>query len=147
VNLDDVRSEAARLGRIAYLGTVSPSGTPYVSPVAVAWIDDRVVAFVATAEAKVANLRANPAITVHWSVAEATGWDSLVLWGRAAIVDTTDGRTTLWDRMGYDLRAFEPGGPEAPTHVFVDVVPSKVVLLRQYGIGGRDEWRAAGAAS
>jgi nitroimidazol reductase NimA-like FMN-containing flavoprotein (pyridoxamine 5'-phosphate oxidase superfamily) len=142
LTLDQVKDESARFGPFAYFGTVSPSGTPYVSPVAVAWRGDELLAFVATAEAKVANVRANGKLTVHFAVSEATNWDSCILWGEAHVVDTTDERTALWDAMGYDLGRFEPGGPSADTHVFIVMRPTKAVVLRMYGIAGRDEWRA-----
>jgi nitroimidazol reductase NimA-like FMN-containing flavoprotein (pyridoxamine 5'-phosphate oxidase superfamily) len=142
LTLDQVKDEAARFGPFAYLGTVSASGTPYVSPVAVAWRGDELLAFVATNEAKVANVRANGKLTVHFAVSEATNWDSCMLWGEARIADTTEERTELWEAMGYDLGRFEPGGPSADTHVFIVLEPTKAVVLRMYGIGGRDEWRA-----
>jgi nitroimidazol reductase NimA-like FMN-containing flavoprotein (pyridoxamine 5'-phosphate oxidase superfamily) len=141
LTLAEVQADARRYGPIAYLGTVSPSGRPYTSPVAVNWIDDELVAFVATPEAKVANVRANGRMTAHYAVSEATGWDSCVLWGDARVVDTTEGRRALWDRMGYDLSRFEPGGPEADSHVFLVMTPTKAVILRNYGIAGREEWK------
>lgn len=142
MNLDDVKAESLRYGSIAYLGTVSASGRPYVSPVAVRWVDDELLAFVSTAEAKVVNLRGNDQLTVHFAVSEATGWDSCMLWGRARVIDDTAGRRALWDRMGYDLGAFEPGGPEADTHVFLALAPTKAVILRMYGMKGRETWHA-----
>jgi nitroimidazol reductase NimA-like FMN-containing flavoprotein (pyridoxamine 5'-phosphate oxidase superfamily) len=142
ISLDDVKADSARYGAIAYLGTVSASGTPYTSPVAVAWHGDELLGFVATAEAKVANVRANGKLTAHFAVSESTGWDSCVLWGEARVVDTDDERAELWDAMGYDLNRFEPGGPTAATHVFIATRPTKAVILRMYGINGREEWRA-----
>jgi nitroimidazol reductase NimA-like FMN-containing flavoprotein (pyridoxamine 5'-phosphate oxidase superfamily) len=141
ITLDEVKADSARYGPIAYLGTVSASGTPYTSPVAVAWHGDELLAFVATAEAKVANVRANGKLTVHFAVSETTGWDSCVLWGDARVIDTTAERTALWGAMGYDLDRFEPGGPGADTHVFIAMRPIKAVILRTYGIDGREEWR------
>ncbi len=143
LSLAEVQVDSKRYGPLAYLGTVSASGTPYTSPVAVNWVDDELLAFVATHEAKVANVRHNQAMTAHFAVGESTGWDSCVLWGSARVIDTVDGRTALWDRMGYDLGRFEPGGPGADTHVFLALTPSKAVILRNYGIGGRHEWRAS----
>jgi len=146
LTLADVITDSRRYGPLAYLATVSASGTPYVSPTAVAWDGEQLITFLATAEAKVANVRANGRLSVHFAVSEATGWDSCVLWGHAEVVDTAEGRRELWDRMGYDLDRFEPGGPEADTHVFVRLRPTKAVVLRRYGIDGRLEWRA-GATS
>lgn len=142
LTLDDVKADSLRYGRFAFVGTVSPSATPYVSPVAVAWHGDQLLAFLASNEAKVANARTNPRVTVHFQISEATNWDSCILWGKATIVDDTEGRRALWDKMGYDLAPFEPGGPEADTHVFMVVDPTRAVIWRQYGLAGRDSWRA-----
>lgn len=143
LSFEEVQADSLRYGRLAYLGTVSPSGTPYTSPVAVGWVDDELMAFVATPEAKVSNVRANGRITVHFAVGESTNWDSCVLWGSARVIDTVEGRRELWGQMGYDLSMFEPGGPEADSHVFIAVRPTKAIVLRNYGIGGRHTWRAA----
>jgi nitroimidazol reductase NimA-like FMN-containing flavoprotein (pyridoxamine 5'-phosphate oxidase superfamily) len=142
MTLDDVIEESKRFGPLAYLATVSAGGNPYVSPVMVAWIDQELHAFVSTNEAKVANVRAKGKLSVHFAVGESTNWDSCVLWGDAAVVDTTDGRRPLWDHMGFDLSRFEPGGPEADSHVFIALRPTKAVVLRMYGIGGRESWHA-----
>lgn len=142
MDLNDVKREAARLGPMAYVASVRPDGRPHAVPVAVSWADDKVYGFVATQSVKVGNLRANPAVQLHWVVSDATNWDSLIIDGTAAIVDTTEGRRALWDRMGYDLSMFEPGGPEADSHVFIEVTPGRALLLRKYGTEGRDTWRA-----
>jgi hypothetical protein len=43
--------------------------------------------------------------------------------------------------MGYDLRAFEPGGPESDNHVFMMIEPFRASILRAYGMAGRETWR------
>lgn len=135
-------TESTRFGRNAYLGTVSSSGTPYVSPVTVSWSDGTLLAFLASNEAKVKNLRTNPKICVHFGVGADTDWDSCVLWGEATVVDDTAGRQGLWDKMGYDCNIFEPGGPSAESHVFIAIKPRRGLILRNYGIKGRLSWRA-----
>ncbi len=142
MDLGDVQAEAARLGGHVYVSTVRPDGRPHSVPIVMRWLDDKVYGFVANPSVKVANLRHDPRVQLHWLVAEATNWDSLIVDGTAALVDTTDGRRALWDRMGYDLSLFEPGGPEADSHVFVEVTPERALLLRKYGVEGRDSWRA-----
>lgn len=141
LTLDDLRSDSARYGRLAFIATASPSGTPYASPVAVAWNGDTILAFLASNEAKVANVRRNPKVSVHFSVSAETDWDSCVVWGEGRIIDDTPGRTELWNKMGYDCTLFEPGGPSADTHVFLEIVPTRGLILRNYGIKGRDTWR------
>ena len=96
----------------------------------------------AVGEAKVAKVRTNPEMTVHWPAAAETNYDSLIVWGTTRVIEDTSGRETLWGQMGYALHVFEPGGPSAPTHGFVAVVPTKAVLLRMYGVRGRESWKA-----
>jgi nitroimidazol reductase NimA-like FMN-containing flavoprotein (pyridoxamine 5'-phosphate oxidase superfamily) len=141
LSLADVIEDSRRYGPLAYLSTVSTSGKPYVSPVAVAWRGDELLAFVATAEAKVANVRATGTLCAHFSVSEATNWDSCIVWGDARVADTTTEREQLWGAMGYDLNAFEPGGPSADTHVFIVLQPNKAVIMRKYGMEGSSTWR------
>jgi nitroimidazol reductase NimA-like FMN-containing flavoprotein (pyridoxamine 5'-phosphate oxidase superfamily) len=142
MELADVVRESARFGRTVWIATASLDGEPHVVPVAMSWIDDELVGFVLSSGKKVRNLRANPQAQVHFAVSEANDWDSLMVWGTTSIVDDTDGRRALWDRMGYDLASFEPGGPESDNHLFVKVRPNRATLLRFYGIKGRDTWRA-----
>jgi nitroimidazol reductase NimA-like FMN-containing flavoprotein (pyridoxamine 5'-phosphate oxidase superfamily) len=140
LSLSDVVTESRRFGPIAYVGTTGQDGEPHVAPVVVNWVDERVVAFVLTASRKVRNIRQNPRATVHFSVGDSSGWDSCIVWGSVSIVDDTEGRRGLWNRMGYDLAAFEPGGPEADTHVFLVIDPTRATILRSYGMGGRETW-------
>ncbi len=141
-DLATVITQSDRFGRTVFWATTRPDGRPHTVPVAATWIDETLTAFVLTSSVKVANLRANPAAMAHWNVSEATGWDSLMVEGTATIVDDTPGRTALWNRMGYDLTAFEPGGPEAETHVFLQLQPTRATLLEMYGIKGNHRWKA-----
>lgn len=140
ISLADVRQETLRFGPIAYLATANASGEPHVAPTAVAWHDDVVLTFVRTDSRKVRNLRVNHRMAIHYSVAQSSNWDSCIIWGDVTIVDSNEGRSALWDKMGYDLSPFEPGGPTADTHVFLRLEPTKAVILRHYGIGGREVW-------
>lgn len=142
MDLDGVKLEAARYPSIAYLATASVAGEPHVVPVAVAWVGDDVCAFVLATSKKIANVRANPRAAVHYPVSEANDWDSLLVQGSASVVDTVEGRRGLWDTMGYDLAAFEPGGPESDNHVFLRITPERAIVLRMYGIKGRETWTA-----
>jgi nitroimidazol reductase NimA-like FMN-containing flavoprotein (pyridoxamine 5'-phosphate oxidase superfamily) len=141
ISLEDVKNDSRRYGPFAYLATNGSDGEPHLAPVAVNWIHDAIVTFVLSASRKVRNVKQNPRATVHFAVSEGTGWDSCIVWGNARIVDTTAGRLELWDRMGYDLRAFEPGGPESDNHVFLVIEPVRASILRAYGMAGRDTWR------
>jgi len=139
--LDDIKSDSRRYGPFAFVATTGSDGEPHLAPVAVNWVDDDVVAFVLAASRKVRNVRQNPRATVHFAVGESTGWDSCIVWGDASLVEDTAGRSALWDRMGYDLRAFEPGGPESDAHVFLVVRPTRATILRTYGMAGRSSWK------
>jgi nitroimidazol reductase NimA-like FMN-containing flavoprotein (pyridoxamine 5'-phosphate oxidase superfamily) len=141
-DLAGIEQESRRYGPIAYVGTTAPDGEPHVAPVAVAWADGALHAFVLASSRKVRNVQANGRASVHFAVSEATDWDSCIVWGHASVIDTTEGRRALWDRMGYDLAAFEPGGPESDDHVFVRIVPTRATILRTYGLKGRETWHA-----
>ena len=141
-DLRAIQEESRRYGPIAYIATTGADGEPHLAPVAVGWVDDTICAFVLSASRKVRNVRENPRATVHFAVSEATSWDSCIVWGDAAIVDTAAGRAALWGRMGYDLAAFEPGGPESDNHVFLQITPRRATVLRTYGMAGRETWRA-----
>jgi nitroimidazol reductase NimA-like FMN-containing flavoprotein (pyridoxamine 5'-phosphate oxidase superfamily) len=140
--LSDVIAESERYARTAWVSTASPDGEPHVVPVAVAWIEEVLHAFVLSSGKKVRNIRANPRAFVHFQVSEALDWDSLMLVCDAAIVDSLDGRRARWDRMGYDLSAFEPGGFESANHCFIAMTPRRATVLRFYGLKGRETWRA-----
>ena len=139
--IGDIRTDSLRYGPIAYVATVSPSGDPHVAPVAVAWSGDDILTFVRTDSRKVANVRRHPRATVHFAVGPTTNWDSCIVWGAVDVIEDDAGREALWDQMGYDLSPFEPGGPTAPTHVFLRVRPDRALILRNYGIAGREQWR------
>ncbi len=147
MDLEQVKSEAKRFGPMVWIGTVRPDGRPHVVPIAMNWTDDdELVGFVLTSGTKVRNLRSNPNVTLHWQVSEATGNDSLIVDGTARVVDDLEGRRTYWSRW-FDCDTFEPGGPESDNHCFVVVRPERAVLLKMYGLAGRDTWRADAAAS
>jgi len=140
-SLEDIKSDSRRYGPFAFIATTGSDGEPHLAPVAVNWIGDRIAAFVLSSSRKVRNVRQNPRATVHFSVSESTKWDSCIVWGEARIADTTAERVELWDKMGYDLKAFEPGGPESDNHVFLLIDPVRATILRTYGMAGRDTWR------
>jgi nitroimidazol reductase NimA-like FMN-containing flavoprotein (pyridoxamine 5'-phosphate oxidase superfamily) len=140
--LEHIKDDSRRYGPFAYIATAGHDGEPHLAPVAVNWVDDEIVAFVLSAGRKVRNVQQNPRATVHFAVGPDTNWDSCIVWGRARIESSVDGRRALWDRMGYDLSAFEPGGPESDNHVFLLVTPLRATILRAYGAAGREAWKA-----
>jgi nitroimidazol reductase NimA-like FMN-containing flavoprotein (pyridoxamine 5'-phosphate oxidase superfamily) len=141
ISLDQIVNESSRFGRNAYIASVSKSSVPFVSPVTFNWFGEDLLTFLASNEQKVKNCRVNAAVNIHFPVSEANNWDSLLLWGTAKIIDDTQGREYLWDKMGYNCNLFEPGGPSAETHVFMQIHLEKGLVLRRYGIDGREVWR------
>ena len=97
-----------------------------------------------TGARKTRNVSAHPSVSLHYQVGEDTGWDSLVIWGRATVLGSLEDKRRLWDGVfSYDLNLFSPGGPdESPTTCFIEITPEKAVLLRNFGMSGREEWRA-----
>jgi nitroimidazol reductase NimA-like FMN-containing flavoprotein (pyridoxamine 5'-phosphate oxidase superfamily) len=140
MDLTQAALEAKRLGQVAFVATTRPDGRPHAVPVLVAWHEDVVYALVSTDSVKVRNVRNNPKAIVHWQVSQDTNLDSLIVEGNADVIDTTEGRRSLWDKMGYECNAFEPGGPEADTHVFIRLTPERITFLKMYGTQGREVW-------
>lgn len=145
MDLVELQHHSQRLGRVVFLATVSPDGRPHSAPVGIAWIEDRIAAFLQTPSVKVRNLRHEGWAHLHWQVSDETGNDSLLVEGPVTIVDTPDGRRALWHRMGYDLDQFEPGGPESDGHVFMLLHPQRGALLRRFGFDGASRYLAADA--
>ena len=140
MELADVIAHSDRIGRIAYIATTRADGRPHSAPVGIAWIHDHVCAFVMNPSVKVANARRDPRVHLHWQVGPESNNDSLIVEGLATVIDTSAGRTELWDHMGYDLSEFEPDGPSSDNHVFIKVAPVRAALLHRFGFDGRDEW-------
>lgn len=145
MTFDDVLEHAARLGRIVYLATTRADGRPHNVPVGVAVFDGLVHAFVMQPAVKVTNVRRDPRVHLHWAVGPDTNNDSLLIEGTAVVLDTTEQRTALWHRMGYDLSEFEPAGPSSDGHVFLQITPIKATLLLGFGFAGRKRWARADA--
>jgi hypothetical protein len=66
-----------------------------------------------------------------------------MIWGKAAVLTSLEDKRRLWDGVfSYDLNLFSPGGPDdSPKACFLEIVPERAVLLRNFGMGGREEWR------
>lgn len=143
MELADLTTQHQRLGAIVHLATVTPDGDPHVAPVHADWHEDRLYVMVGTGARKTRNIAANPSVSLHYQVGENTGWDSLMIWGRAAVLESLEDKRRLWNVFSYDLNLFSPGGPDdSPKTGFVEIVPERAVLLRRFGMDGREEWRA-----
>ena len=143
VEFSEVLEHAARLGPIMYVATVTPAGGPHVVPVHVDWHEGLAWCTTGVSDVKAHNISAHPAVCMHSSVSEETGWDHLMIWGEASLVTDVPTKRRLWsDVFSYDLGDFEPGGPDgSPETGFLRIAPRRALVLRRYGFDGRDEWR------
>lgn len=144
MELAEIIQESKRMGEWAHLATVSPSGTPYVTPVHPCWDGETLWTMVGVESVKAKNLAANTKVSCHWQVSPSTELDSVMLWGTGEVFSDLETKERLWDGVfDYDLNAFAPGGPEdSPDTGFVAITPTKAIFLKQFGQGGRFEWRA-----
>ncbi len=144
MDLDQIKQEAARLSPWAHFATVGPDGEPHVAPVHPAWDGDRLVTMTGTDSRKARNVAAGSGVCSHWQVGPDTGFDSLLVWGRGEVLDDDGTKRRLWEGIfDYDLSEFAPGGPDdSPGTGFLSVTPSRALLLRNYGMAGRETWSA-----
>ncbi len=140
MELDEVRSEASRLSPWAHMATVGSDGRPDVVPVHPAWLDGTLWIMTGADSVKVRNIRDNPAVALHWQVDESG--DGVEVWGEASAHTDTETKHRLWTGVfDYDLNAFAPDGPDSDSVCFVAVAPERALVLKAYGMGGRDTWR------
>ena len=144
MDLQEVIEESKRLGEWAHVATVSPSGTPYVTPVHPCWEQQILWTMVGANSVKAKNIQTSPLVSCHWQVSVETNFDSLIIWGQAELYTDLETKERLWEGVfDYDLNAFAPGGPaESPDTGFMAIVPSKAVILKGMGMGGRFDWKA-----
>jgi general stress protein 26 len=140
--LDDIKSFASRLSMWAHLATVGADGEPDVVPVHPCWEGDTLWTMLGTGSVKAKNVADNSKVALHWQVTE--NGDGVEVWGTAELFTDLETKRRLWDGVfDYDLNAFAPGGPEdSPDTAFLAVTPTRALILKQYGIGGAQRWRA-----
>lgn len=138
--LEEVKAFAAGLSPWAHLATVGEDGEPDVTPVHPCWEGGTLWVMVGTESAKARNLTANDKVALHWQV-EAAG-DGVEVWGTARVLDDVETKRRLWEGVfDYDLSDFAPGGPDdSPGTGFMEVTPTRALILKQYGMGGLDRW-------
>ena len=143
MDLAQIKQESGRLSMWAYLATVRRDGSPHVVPVHPCWDGDTLAVYTGTGSQKVANIRHEPRVALHYTVAPDTGFDHLLIEGKATVLDDLASKQRLWKGVfDYDLDAFDPRGPESPDACFLAITPAKAVVLRNMGQGGREVWRA-----
>lgn len=142
MQLDDVKTEAARLSMWAHLATVGADNKPDVVPVVLGWEGDTLWVSTGADSVKVRNITANPNVALHWQVNESG--DGVELWGTATVHTDIDTKRRLWTGvLPYNLDDFVQGGPESPEAAFVAITPERALVLKQYGMAGRDTWQRA----
>jgi general stress protein 26 len=139
--LDEIKAAASALSPLAHLATVGADGRPDVVPVHPAWEGDTLW-IMSHRGVKTRNIAANPHVALHWQVSEAG--DGVELWGTASVHDDLETKRRLWNGVfDYNLDDFAPGGPEGSHGMgFMKIVPQRALFLKQYGLGGRETWRA-----
>jgi nitroimidazol reductase NimA-like FMN-containing flavoprotein (pyridoxamine 5'-phosphate oxidase superfamily) len=135
-----------RLGPLAHLATVTPDGLPHVAPIHVDWHNGYLYSMIGISDTKTRNLTANPNVCLHYQVGKATNWDSLIVWGRARLLDAIEDKRRLWTGvLGYDLDRFSPGGPDgSPETGFLQITVDRAVMLPRYGMDGREVYGGTG---
>jgi PPOX class probable F420-dependent enzyme len=142
VELDELQAGTARLSNWAHLATVGADGKPDVVPVWPAWQDDVVWINTHTNSVKVRSFAANPSVAMHWQVDESG--DGVEMWGTATVHTDVDTKRRLWTGVfTYNLDDFVPEGLESADNCFIAVHPERALALKQYGMAGRDTWRAS----
>lgn len=144
MELSEVVEHADRFENLLYLATASPNGYPHVVPLSGGWLEGSLYVSVSPSGRLARNLAYDPRCCAHYQVGEAYGWDSLMVWGEGTILDSVIDKRRLWRGvLSYDLDDWDTGGPEdSPDTVFVEIEPTRALLLHRYGLDGRDEWRA-----
>lgn len=140
MDLNEIAAETARLSNWAHVATVGADGNPDVVPVWPAWRDGTLWFNSARDSVKVRNLDANPNVALHWQVDESG--DGVEVWGTARVHTDVETKRGLWNGVfSYDLDEFVPGGADATDNCFVAVQPERALVLKHYGMAGRDSWR------
>lgn len=140
MELSDVKTEIAKYPPFAHLATSTPDGSPHVAPIHPDWDGDTLWVSSFANSVKARNIAENPRVALHWQVDESG--DGVALWGSATVHTDLDTKRRLWNGVfSYDLNAFFPNGPESDGAAFIAIEPERVLVLKQYGMAGRDTWR------
>ncbi|MGI9614920.1 MAG: pyridoxamine 5'-phosphate oxidase family protein [Acidimicrobiales bacterium] len=143
ISLEEVQRAATNLSPWAHLATVGADGEPDVVPVHPCWEGDTLWTMLGSDSVKARNVADNAKVALHWQVTEVG--DGVEVWGTAELFDDVETKRRLWDDVfDYDLSAFAPGGPDdSPGTAFLAIRPTRAMVLKQYGMGGIQRWRAA----
>lgn len=139
-SLTDIKTEAAQLSPLAHLATIGADGAPDVVPVHPAWEGDTLWIMTGKDSVKARNIATHGSVAMHWQVTEAG--DGVEVWGEASVHTDLDTKRRLWEGVfDYDLNLFAPDGPEGPDTAFIAVEPHRALVLKAYGMAGKDTWQ------
>lgn len=143
MDLAGIRNFATQLSPWAHLATVGSDGEPDVVPVHPCWEGDTLWVMCGLKSVKSLNTSHEPRVALHWQVTEVG--DGVEIWGTATLHDDVETKRRLWNGVfDYDLNAFAPGGPDnSPDTAFLSITPTRALILKAYGMGGRETWRAS----
>ena len=125
----DVVEKARQIGWTTYIGTTDQAGQPHVAVVAPGFSDDGHVWFVTrSGTKKLANLRKNPKVGMHWPIG-GQGPGELFVRGVASVLDRVENQR-IWNSgiFPYDLSEFWKG-PDDPDLVFVDITAEYATFI------------------
>lgn len=142
LSLQDVIAAASALSPWAHLATVGADGEPDVVPVHPCWEGDTMWIMTGSGSVKASNVADNAKVALHWQVTEVG--DGVEVWGTAELFTDLETKRRLWNGVfDYDLNAFAPGGPDdSPDTGFLAVTPTRAMVMKQYGMGGVERWKA-----
>ncbi len=143
MDLAGIRDVATQLSPWAHLATVGADGEPDVVPVHPCWEGDTIWVMCGAKSVKSTNAAHEPRVALHWQVSE--NGDGVEIWGTAKLHDDVETKRRLWTGVfDYDLNAFAPGGPDnSPETGFLAITPTRALVLKAYGMAGRETWRAS----
>ena len=142
LTLDEIKTIASALSPWAHLATVGVDGEPDVVPVHPAWDGGAIWAMIGATSVKARNVAANPGVALHWQVTEKG--DGVEIWGPATVHTDVETKRRLWEGVfDYNLSDFAPGGPDgSPGTAFLEITPTRALVLYQYGMAGTKRWHA-----
>lgn len=138
----EVVAEIGRLGRDAFVASVSPAGRPHLAIVWLVLVDDVVHLVGDRTSVKMRNLAANPAVACHWQVT-TDDRSQLYIRGTATLVEDPAERQRLWDSGAWGDLAQWYQSPADPCLAFVRIDAAYASITADAGSGPRHRWHAA----
>lgn len=136
-----VVAEIGRLGRDAFVATVSPEGKPHLAIVWLVLVDDVIHLVGDRTSVKMRNLTAHPDVACHWQVV-SDDRSQLFVRGAATLVEDPAERQRLWDSGAWGDLAQWYQSPADPGLAFVRIDAAYASISEDAGSGPRRRWRA-----